>query len=151
MDKSKPVWKWWYSGCIVQNLYIVLTIIGGLLLGALVFALMFAKIPKDSKNEYYNDSIKLLQKYKFELVFAFVLAFILSFVIDNLLLVWYCNTKTKGVANLVWSLILWFIVLPVINSMITYMFMMIMLRDFIADMQKLQQKYQKIMDIKPIK
>ncbi len=128
---KKPIWKWWYSGCLVQQIYVVLAVLSGILVAGVAILLSSSKI----RNEQDPKTADLINKYKNEIVVALLLSFVVTFVVDNLILVQYCNMGIRGGMNLLWSLILWFVVLPIINGVISYVFMTAIAGQFLKEMK----------------
>lgn len=129
---GKPLWRWWYKNCLVQQVYLVLSVIAGILLGAYTILLANLKIHQTGYNE--NDQLmKLFEKYKTTIILYLVLSFVISFVINNLILVQYCNLGMGGGKNVIYSLLLFFIVLPIINWIVSYILGMLMLRKLLEE------------------
>ena len=144
---SKKWWKWWYSGCWNQNIYIVLTIISAIILVASIIFLSTMTLPTDSDPKR-KEVMEALKKYRIEIMITLISIFVVTFVVDNLILVWYCNMKTKGATSVLWTLFLWFVLLPGINSMLSSILMLTILKDLIVELQQIENKY-KIMEIQP--
>lgn len=140
--KSKPIWRWWYGknaslgldSCLVQQIYLVLSILGGLAAAALVITLLLFKIPgSDSQKDVKQEAMmRLLSDFKVELAIVIALTFIVSFAVNNLLLTWYCNHRPSAGLNVVLSLLMFFIVTPIISNIIGAIFMSVFAGTLVA-------------------
>ncbi len=139
-SSKKPVWEWWYKECWVQNVYIVLAVLSGILIVGAAILIGTAKIGVKNGDGKDQQRTEILKKYKSELALLFIAAFAITFAVDNLILVQYCNIRPKGVMNLVWSLILWFIVLPTVNSLIAYGLALVIVGPMLKDLWKLNSQ-----------
>lgn len=135
---KKPVWKLWYQGCWTQQVYIVFTILVGLMtsIGLITF---LTSSPKVSD----SDTSKLLHKYKTEIAIFLVSSFLIAFAVDNLILTFYCNQGFDGGKNLLLTLVLYFIVLSVVNYIIASILESILLKNFTKELKTLAAVAQK--------
>lgn len=138
-SKSSPMWVWWYKNCLVQQIYLVLSVIAGILLGGYVILLATMKIHQTGYGP--NDKIvKLFDKFRARIITYFILSFALSFFINNLILVQYCNQKLKGATNIIVSLVMFFIVVPMVSSIISFILGRIILADLIEEAKAAQME-----------
>ena len=132
IKKSKPIWEFWYSGCLVQQIYLVLSVLGGLMLGVWSFMIFDLKV-KDSDTKQNAIIIGMVRKYRWQIIGYLLSSFILSYVVNNLILVQYCNLGVKGAANVLSSLAIFFLVLPAVSWLITYLMSMLFLAELIKE------------------
>lgn len=131
------MWKWWYKNCTVQQVFMIISGIVGLLVG--VYAILLGTLKLHETGFDHNDVvIKIINKYRFRIIIWMIVSFIVSFVINNLILVKYCDMNTKGAKNVIFSLLLLFGVVPTINSITTYLLGAVMLLDVIKEIKNIQ-------------
>lgn len=144
MDTSKKKrWAWWYPNCFAQNAYMVLAVLVGLVLAVLIVLLAIGvKLPIDDKDPEQKLILAAISKYKVQLIIALILSFFVTLIIDNFILVWYCGTGTKGVMNVIMTLLLWFVILPFINGIISSIIMYFLLLPLINELNKIKKEYE---------
>jgi hypothetical protein len=137
-SSQKPRWAFWYKGCTVQQIYAVISVIGALIIFLGSLALLFVNVKEpsnaDSNMKCYYD---VMQKFKYHFIAAIVIGFAISFFVSNSILVFYCNRMpSSGTANLLWSLFLFFIILPIINNVIFGGVMLAVLASLMPEIDK---------------
>lgn len=128
------MWKWWYKNCTVQQVFIIISGLVGLMVAAYAILLGTLKLHETGFDQ--NDLIiKIINKYRFRIIVWMILSFIISFVINNFMLIGYCDTKQKGAKNVIFSLLLVFVAVPTINSIVSYLLGAVMLQDAIKEIK----------------
>lgn len=124
-SKSNKLWSFWYQGCISQNIFIVLSCLGGIL--TVGYAIFIARLKPELTygSSRYRDIVK---KSKAEIIIWLILSFVISFVINNLIFVAYCNNRPKQMwANVLASIALLIFVSSIISGIVSWILGAIML------------------------
>lgn len=139
---GKLKWEWWVvddkGHCLVQNINLVLSVFSGVLITIFIYGILMMKKTSENKNVKATQLYNLINKHKYMFVLYIVLSFVVTFVISNLILTKYCGVRPDGGLNILYSLLLFFVAVPIIQSVVHSVLSKILLGDVENEVQMIE-------------